>query len=247
MATVTISGSVGVNADNNPSDILTIKTRLIELGFDWLTADEKIGPATIKTIKLFQAIKNGFDVVTSKSDGKINVGMDTNLWLEAKNAPRWVRMPAGSEEEGFINREVNDTSDNHDYGTDWLADTLSETGAHYKANYLDSNPNASLITFNDASMPQGGDTPSHGGHETGLVVDVYLPKKDGKSGGTTVDSSAYDRKAMRAMLKAFWEQPLAERAFLNDTVLINEGLCRFVTGHGNHAHFEIMPPKRVMY
>ncbi|MDQ3021619.1 MAG: hypothetical protein M3R36_13775 [Bacteroidota bacterium] len=168
------------------------------------------------------------------------------MWLQAKNAPHWVRMPPGSKEEGYFNREVSNLSDNHDFGTDWLADTLTETGAQYKRDYLDANPNATLLTLNDASIPAGGDTPSHAGHETGLVIDVYLPRKDGNSGGITVDSSDYDRKAMRAIIKAFLAQPLADQVFLNDSVLIKEGLCRFVTGHGNHAHFEIMPPERVM-
>lgn len=247
MGTVSIQGSVGFNGKNKSSDVIAVKTRLVELGFDWLDPNEtKVGPLTIKTIKLFQAIKNGYDVVNSKSDGIIDVGKDTHNWLNAKNSPHWVRMPAGSKEEGFVNREVNDFSDNHDYGTDWLADTLTEAGAQYKSDYLDSNPNAALLTFNDASIPQGGNTPSHAGHETGLVIDVYLPRKDGKAGGTVVGNSNYDRKAMRAMIKAFLDQPLADRVFLNDSVLINEGLCRWVSGHDNHAHFEILPPKREM-
>jgi len=32
---------------------------LIELGFDWLTADEAIGLVTVDAIRLFQAIVNG--------------------------------------------------------------------------------------------------------------------------------------------------------------------------------------------
>ena len=78
-----------------------------------------------------------------------------------------------------------------------------------------------------------------------LVVDGSIPRKDGGVGGITVNQQAYDRNTMRAMLKAFLKQPLARRVFLNDDVLINEGLCRHAGGHDNHAHFEIKPPPRV--
>ncbi|MDQ3021618.1 MAG: hypothetical protein M3R36_13770 [Bacteroidota bacterium] len=47
MATVIIQGSVGLNGENNPVDVIAIKSRLVELGFDWLTADDQIGPVTI--------------------------------------------------------------------------------------------------------------------------------------------------------------------------------------------------------
>jgi len=247
MPAVTIQSSVGLNGVNKPNDVLTIKTRLIELGFDWLTADQAMGPLTVKTIQLFQAIKNGFDIVAmSKNDGLVNVGGSTHLWLQAANAPRWTRMPAGSKEEGYINDEVNDASDNHDFGTNWLADTLRDAGAIYREEFLESNPKASLLRINDTSRPMGGDTPMHVGHESGLVCDIRLPRKDGGAGGIVVKSKTYHRDAMRAIIKAFRRQPLADRVLLNDLVLINEGLCRAATGHDNHAHFEIRPPVRVL-
>lgn len=60
----------------------------------------------------------------------------------------------------------------------------------------------------------------------------------------TVASTDYDRVAMRAMIIAFRDQPLASRVLLSDTVLVNEGLCRAAQGHLNHAHFEVGPPAR---
>ncbi|HEX8144158.1 MAG TPA: hypothetical protein VF553_16270 [Pyrinomonadaceae bacterium] len=247
MPAVTIESSVGLGGVNKPNDVITVKKRLIELGFDWLTADDAVGPLFVQTIQLFQAIKNGFDIVAiSKNDGVINVGQSTHLWLQAKNAPRWMRMPAGSKKEGFINDEVADTSDNHDFGTNWLAETLTATGARYKDDFLSSNPTASLFRINDTSRPRGGNTPMHVGHESGLVCDIRLPRKDGGAGGIEVGSVAYHRVAMRAQIKAFRKQPLADRVLLNDSVLIGEGLCRPATGHDNHAHFEIRPPVREM-
>lgn len=246
MPKVKIEKSIGLNGVNKPNDVLLIKTRLIELGFDWLTADSQMGPATVDAIRLFQAIKNGSDTVkTIKSDGLIDVNGDTKRWLEAANAPRWQRMPAGSKAEGYINDEIADTSDNHDFGTNWLADTLRDTGATYREDFLKTNPNASLFRINDASVPRGGDTPDHAGHESGLNCDVKLPHKDGGAGGIKVSNSKYDREAMRAIIKAFRKQKLAELVYLNDTKLINEGLCRPASGHDDHAHFKIFPPIRI--
>lgn len=247
MPKVIISKSVGLNGVNKSNDVIAVKKRLIEIGFDWLTADEKIGPETVDAIRLFQAIKNGFDVVkVAKNDGLVNVDGDTHRWLQAANAPHWQMMPAGSKEEGYINDEVGDTSDNHDFGTNWLADTLRDTGATYKKDFLKKNPDAALFRINDTSKPRGGDTSMHVGHETGLVCDVRLPRKDGGVGGITVTSPTYDRAAMRAIIKAFRKQKPADRVLLNDTVLINEGLCRSAAGHHNHAHIEIRPPVREM-
>lgn len=243
MPKVTIATSVGAGGKNNAADVIVVKKRLIALGFDWLVADEKVGPLTIDTIKLFQGIKNNVDnVKIIKNDGLINVNGDTHRWLEAANAPRWQMMSKGSKAEGYINREVSDLSDNHDFGTNWLDDVLKATGAEYRDTFLKANPTASVIVVNDASRPQGGDTPDHAGHETGLVCDIFLPRKDGESGGITVGSSAYHRAAMEAMIRAFRKHPLADRVFLNDTNLIGKGLCRPATGHGNHAHFEIKTP-----
>lgn len=245
MPKIVMSKSVGLKGVNNSDDVVVIKKRLIALGFNWLKADATVGPDTVSAIKLFQAIKNGFDVVINvKNDGLVNVGGDTHRWLEAKNAPHWIQMPKGSKEEGYINDEIADTSDNHDFGTDWLAQALRGAGADYRDAYLKDNPNAALLRINDSSRPRGGDTPMHAGHESGLVCDIRLPRKDGGVGGITVSNADYDRKAMRAIIKAFRKQKLADRVLLNDSVLINEGLCRSAAGHHNHAHFEIRPPVR---
>lgn len=247
MPPLALQGSVGLNGVNNAADVLAVKTRLIELGFAWLApATPTVGPLTVQTIRLFQAIKNGMDVVSPiKNDGLINREGSTHLWLRAANAPRWQQLPLGSRDEGFFNSEVADASDNHDFGTSWLAETISAAGAAYRDAFLGSHPTASLLTVNDASRPRGGDTPSHAGHESGLVCDIRLPRRDGGAGGIVTTDQAFDRDAMRAMLRAFHAQPLSDRVFLNDQTLIREGLCRALSGHDNHAHFEILPPRRI--
>jgi len=242
---ITIAESVGLNGANNPHDVLKVKTRLVELGFNFITADSQVDPITVRAIKVFQAAKNGVNSLQS-SDGKVDVNGDTLKWLQAQNAPRWTRMPAGSVAEGYVNDNIADLADKHDFGTSWMAETLRATGATYKALHLSTHPGAAVLHINDTSLPQGGDTPAHLGHEAGMASDIRLPRKTGSVGGITVLSGDYDRAAMRAMIKAFRAQELARRVFLNDQTLINEGLCQNAEGHDNHAHFEIKPPQRVM-
>lgn len=243
---IDIQNSVGSQGVNNSDDVRAVKTRLIELGFDWLGSEgviDKVDQLTINTIKLFQTIKTGINVITG--DGRVDANGDTLKWLQAANAPRWQVMPAGSPAEGFKNDELADKSDKHDFGTSWLADTLKDTGGRYKTDFLTAHT-AALLSLNDASLPRGGFTGAHKGHQAGLACDIRLPKRDGTVGGVVVGQTAYDRNAMRAMLTAFLAQPLAGRIFLNDPVLRDEGLCSFEAGHENHAHLQIKAPERVM-
>lgn len=245
MPNANIKKSVGLGGVNNSADVKAVKARLIELGFNWLTADDIMGPTTVKAIKLFQAIKNGRNQVNIQgNDGRVDPGGDTHKWLNADNAPRWMQMPPGSPAEGFHNHELTQTNDAHDFGTDWLANTVRGAGASYKDDYLSANPNAALLTVNDASLPQGGDTPMHATHESGLSIDIRLPMKNGQV-GTEVGKANYDRKAMRAMILAFRKQTQASRVLLSDQVLVAEGLCMAAAGHHNHAHFEVKPPARI--
>src|SRR5262245_56642431 len=237
---------VGLGAANKPEDVVAVKRRLIELGFDWLAPDEAAGPETVKTIMLFQAIKNGFNRVNdTRNDWRVDPDGETLKWLNAANAPRWQLLPAGKRSEGFINFELTQISDNHDFGTRWLAETIIGAGAAYRDDFLAERPNAALIAVNDISLPRGGPTPMHETHQSGMCCDLRLPRKDGQSGGITVTDQAYDRAAMRAMLRALKKQKLASRILLNDQALVSQGLCVAASGHHNHAHFEIKPPARL--
>jgi hypothetical protein len=244
MPAINLSASVGRGGVNHPADVREVKIRLRELGFDWLDPDTVMGPQTISTIQLFQSIKNGFQVVSG--DGRIDVNGSTHQWLNASNAPRWMQIPAGSRREGFINDELADVSDNHDFGTSWIAETLRGAGLTYRADFLGSHRDAARIHINDISMPHGGQTPDHATHQTGLCCDIKLPRRDGKAGGITFESPSYDRQAMRAILRALLAQQLASRVLFNDPVLVAENLCIEVTGHHDHVHFDIHPPARQM-
>ena len=222
-----------------------VKARLIALGFDWLQPGGGVDDETIRTVRLFQSIKDGAQKLGG--DGRVDRGGATQGWLEAANAPRWGRMPAGRPEDGFHNTEVVDqTDDEHDFGTDWMAETIRAAAAAYKQAHLAGRGGAALLTVNDVSLPRGGRTTDHAGHQTGLSCDLRLPRGDGTApGGTRVGDDNYDRTAMRAMLAALQAQPLFSRTFLNDAVLVSEGLCFEARRHEDHAHVEIAAPERI--
>jgi hypothetical protein len=244
-----LSDSVGQGGRNNPSDVLAVKNRLADLGFP-VTRDSNIDSDTIAIIKLFQSIIKG--EVQIRGDGLVEVNKQTHKFLQAANAPKWIEMPSGSPAEGYLNFdniqvETGSQSDDHDFGTNWMVETIQAAAQIYLNDYLASHPSAALIQTNDLSLPRGGNTSEHVTHETGLSCDIRLPRKDGQSGGgITVSDSIYDREAMRAMLKAIRGQTKNKirRIFLNDFSLVTEGLCQQADGHHNHAHIDIIPPDR---
>jgi hypothetical protein len=238
-----LTGSVGKGGRNAARDVRAVKQRLAELGFGFFQINSRSDPGLVMAIRLFQSIIAGSSTV--RGDGRIDVGFTTNRYLDAVNAPRWTTMPFDGP--GFTNFEARDPNDQHDFGTSWLGDTIREVGAAYRDSYLLEHPGAALLTVNDVSLPEGGDTPDHAGHETGLSCDLRLPRKDGGSGGIANPNtnSAYDRDAMRAQLLALRDHPLVTRIFFNDRVLIDEGLCNPLAGHNNHVHFEIRAPGAV--
>jgi murein endopeptidase len=177
-------------------------------------------------------------------DGRVDVPGETHTWLQACNAPRWQMMPEGSPAEGFFNAELADTADNHDFGTSWMASTIRDAAAADRDSYLAAHPGAALLTINDVSLPRGGRTRDHKGHQTGLGCDLKLPRIDGGAGGITFrNTSEYDQRAAREMILAVLAQPLVSRVFFNDPDLIRERLCTEEKGHDDHIHFQIRPPE----
>lgn len=239
-----LTGSVGKGGQNTSRDVRAVKQRLGELGFDFFRLNSVSDQGLVLAIRLFQSIIAGRS--TLRGDGRIDAGFKTNQYLDAVNAPRWTTMPF--EGPGFTNFEANDPNDQHDFGTDWLGDTIRELGASYHRAYMLGNPGAALLTVNDVSLPEGGDTPDHAGHETGLSCDLRLPRKDGEAGGISNPNTngAYDRNAMRPQLVALKDHDLVTKVFFNDRVLIGEGLCKRLAGHNNHVHFEIGAPGPVL-
>ncbi|MBD2438395.1 glucosaminidase domain-containing protein [Nostoc sp. FACHB-110] len=239
---IKLSGSVGVGGVNKADDIKAIKARLYELGYTWVgdphtpLRDRGLDEA----IRLFQSIIAGRSTV--KGDGRVDVNGITHQWLQAANAPKWVIMPDSDLQNGFVNAELAQTNDQHDFGTHWLANAIKDIAQDYHQNYRRTRPNTAPFAINDVSLPHGGDTPDHQGHETGMMCDVFLPKKDGSFGGIFWTSPQYDQEAARAILQSIRRQKLVRVVFFNDRQLIAEGLCQAASGHDHHIHFEINPP-----
>lgn len=245
--TFNLTNSVGNGGFNRPKDVEALKKRLHTLGYNWIKLNSKMDVETIRVIQLFQSITKGYQ--SMKGDGLVDVKtkkIPTYLWLRAKNAPRWQQMPASGTGYKDSDDKAYNKRDGYvlmNWGTDWLIDTIKLAGMEYEKNYRKGDAKKALIHTNDLSLHKGGDTKDHQGHETGLLVDVRLPKKDGSAdGGITWKSSSYDRAAARAMIKAFRAQPLFDICYFNDTTLIDEGLCKKADAHNDHFHITIKPP-----
>lgn len=242
---IKLMGSVGAGGTNNKEDVKKVQARFVQLGFSWVKQDGQSGPELERMIKMFQSIKNGKQAVESSgSDGRIDVGGDTHKWLQAQNAPMWTKLTASGP--GFVNVEISDTKDDHDFGTNWLDDALIQVAASYEKNHRKGSL-ASLMTINDASKDGGVDTPDHQGHETGMCVDLRLPQTNNSqaaAGGRTYKSSDYDQEAARALIKALRNHPQGKQTnvFFNDPDLVKEGLCKTLSKHDDHIHIEIAPP-----
>jgi len=229
--------SVGPGGENHPMDVAKVAMRLQALGFLDGPRSQLDGTLT-QRLRLFESAVQGSRRVTGR--GLVSPGGALHQWLMADNAPKWELMPAGGP--GFDNYEWKDQSDDHDYGTSWASEVIRAAGQHYEQSYRGRNPSAALMEINDVSRPGGGDTGDHEGHETGLDIDVRVPRRDGRS-GTTISVGDYDRSAARAMIQAFRAQgALVRRVLFNDRQLIAEGLCQASSGHDNHFHVDVQPP-----
>lgn len=234
-------GSVGRGGQNLPADVLKLRAHLGGLGFRWVANGRKTADAElVRTIQLVQSIADGRNVV--QGSGRIAPADKVAVLLRGR-APTWGTMPRGAPFLGYENFEIQDTRDNHDYGTGWMAETIAAAGERYKRTFLSDHPSAALLTVNDVSLPRGGPTPDHAGHQCGMAADLRLPRRDGAAGEIRVQDAQYDRVAMRAQLVALWRQPLVRRVLLNDRVLIGDGLCEGAAGHDHHVHFEIAAPQ----
>src|SRR2546430_4192568 len=107
-----LQGSVGSGGGNALDDVRLVKRRLIALGFSWLSEDTSINQATIRAIRLFQAITQGFQRVEGAGvDGLVEAGGNTQLSLEGSNAAPFRLMPAGgAAADCFRNNDVSPPS-----------------------------------------------------------------------------------------------------------------------------------------
>ncbi|TFW35555.1 penicillin-insensitive murein endopeptidase [Massilia horti] len=89
------------------------------------------------------------------------------------------------------------------------------------------------IGIGDISLPDGRETPDHGGHKTGLDVDVRPLRKDGLEQRVTWNDPQYDHEATRKLIHLF--RTLAPVKF----VVFNDPRVPFVARadkHDDHFH-----------
>ncbi|MEO1593118.1 MAG: hypothetical protein AAFU71_17770 [Cyanobacteria bacterium J06632_22] len=241
-ARLPLSASVGNGGSNRASDVKLVRDRFRALGYTFIRSNSIND--LIYAIRLFQSIIAGSTSV--RGDGRIDVNRGTHRFLEAANAPRWMKMPGRGV--GFYNIEVLDQpNDHHDFGIDWISNVIRAAGIHYELSHRKGKSNIALMAINDVSLTNGGATPDHRGHQTGNAGDIVLPHKGGRYGGITYNDDRYDQAAAEAMLRSLRAQPWVDKGnvYFNDPVLRNKGLCRYVGGHNGHIHFQLNVPARI--
>ena len=126
---------------------------------------------------------------------------------------------------------------NANWGTAELISTIEAAGrAMVQAGY-------GQVPVGDLSYEHGGDHPEHKTHEVGLDADLRMMRKanDQCSSPSTWRSTAYDRAATRALVKAIRAATPGhvKEILFNDPQLIAEGLTVFRADHDDHLHVRL--------
>ena len=249
MATLLLSGSVGANANNDPSDVIKVCDRFVELGYTWMkdciTGKEQI---FIRTIKLLQSIIKGSGKC-DKGDGKLSHMGETHRWLAAQNAPAWVKVYG---ESGVGWKSTMDYAEsNGGYATSWLLDRLKWTGMMYRAAALIGVSNAPPLWVRECSPKIGGSNAAgHKSHETGLDVDIRLPllpphTNDWFQLKGHNYSKLFHYEAALVQCEMLKKHMDSKYIFFNDPRFIKKRLTSQEANHSEHCHVRIKPPVRI--
>ncbi len=237
----TLEASVGKGGKNLTTDVVALKTRLVKLGY--LLPDESptVTDQLVTAIRLIQSIEAGSQVLVG--DGLLEPTGDTYRFIRGESCPHWQEFPESAP--GHINhsKSLKRNSPN-DFVTDWLVDTILSAAKDYESSYRlkQTVPSAKMVT-NGGSLFSGGPQAEYIGKETGLSIDLLLPKKDGSYGGIRWTSPEYDRNATQAMLESLRRNRRAPtRVFFSDATLIKAGLCLPSAQTGNRINVQISSP-----
>jgi peptidoglycan hydrolase-like protein with peptidoglycan-binding domain len=249
LAAVTLTASVGAGGVNRPGDVREVQQRLRDLNFRGsdgalLDVDGIVGPLTISCIKLFQAaIDPQGDGDPASKDGRVDVNGETNKWLNATNAPTWVKLvdPDGAGGQFDIYRG---TAQPEVWGTSWAVNMIKEA--------CRESAGTEIITAISTSNGTGS-SQWHATHRSGMDIDVNID-----AAGRVVGSGALTVGEQRVIddMKAFYAA--AAPAFITN---IWVGFSRIVNGfnnqtgtslahldsgnvHDTHFHVDLRPPAR---
>lgn len=250
MGKLILSGSVGANAKNDPSDVARVRDRLVELGYERVAHCSKgSDPDMVLTVKLIQSMVKGSGKI-DKGDGKISLHGETHRWLAAQNAPKWVKVWGGG---GLGWTSTKDYAEsNGGWATSWLLDRLHVAGAMYRAAALFSVKDAPPLWVRECSPQKAGKNPTgHKSHETGLDVDIRLPLLPPHTNEWfQLRAHNYTKlfhfeaaKVQCQMLKKHMD---TKYIFFNDPRFTKDlRLTTHEANHSEHYHVRIKPPVRV--
>jgi murein endopeptidase len=165
---------------------------------------------TKSAIQTFQTVLSGANGVHDTQTATISPGSNAIKWLNATNAPRWSKLPATGTGWASV-----DNGQNHDWGSQWMQAIINTAGTTISNDALVQGFEApyKVIQINDLSVPCGGVTAAHHGHQSGLNLDVPAVY-DGFH--TWFDLDTLQSRLNRTVSKkdqspnpnAFWSSPL---------------------------------------
>lgn len=262
-----LGDDVGEGMPNAESDILLLSHRFNDLGFSWIPIQSATSPDLFRVIRLFNSIVWGDQVLRPRAAAyyrSISTRSVEEQFLWGGNAPQWLEIPpAGEPDNGFIN--IDHPNNNmvapgvpanmrYDWGTNYLLNVLRGAGRRY-LKMRDSRPvplrtTTSLIMSNDATRPQGGETFDHNTHQTGLNLDIGLPRVDGGDQGVNfIRHPAYwDQLTTEEMIIAFEEEDAVTeiRFHYNGAGFAHGPLLPKriqAADHDDHIHLRVRPPE----
>jgi murein endopeptidase len=115
------------------------------------------------------------------------------------------------------------------------------------ADHRRAHPSAPRVVIGDLSRPKGGDfgarygLPGHASHQSGVDVDVYLPRRDGRA--TTPQSAGQvDRRRSRDLLRRFLRAG-AGVIFISPEAGVHDQdrRVRHIPNHDTHMHVRFGP------
>ncbi len=243
-------GSVGqsLEAINRPANnkiyVAQQQQRLRYLGFvpqggSALVIDGDFGPATNSALKTFQAATlPGVNATQANADGII--GPNTAAWLNAANAPAWVRLTGNS--------DVWITTGPEQYATSWTADLIYKGSAKAMQAMGHQQGITALSTADGYGSSQW-----HSTHLVGTDIDLYTEGWYGRGNGTL--SALESRVAARGI--GFIDAGAAGQVtriitsnydVRNRILELRPGTNVFLDStdvHANHLHIDVGPPTRI--